>query len=101
MRKKMKLSYKNARELNRIVDGLPSTRPPFVRGEVKVQGEVYDFFFRDIVGCIKALYGDPDFAPYLVFAPERHYVDEKRTTRLYHDMHTGDWWWSTQVCMIY
>ena len=46
--------------------------------------------------CIKALFGAPEFAQYLVFMPERHYTDETRSTRLYHDMHTGKWWWWTQ-----
>jgi hypothetical protein len=54
-------------------------------------------YFRDVIACLRALFGDPDFAPILVFAPEKHYTDELRSVRLYHDMHTGRWWWSTQV----
>ena len=49
-----------------------------------------------MIACIKALFGDPAFAPFLVFAPEKHYTDETRTKRMYHDIHTGRWWWSTQ-----
>ncbi len=60
-------------------------------------GEAFDIYFLDVVECIRALFGDPEFAPYLVFVPERHYADEDKTVRLYHDMHTGKWWWSTQV----
>ncbi len=60
-------------------------------------GEAFDMYFRDIIECIRALFSDPEFAPYLVFAPERHYADENKTERLYHDMNTGKWWWSTQV----
>jgi hypothetical protein len=34
--------------------------------------------------------------------PERHYADEDETVRLFHDMHTGKWWWDTQVrCIDY
>jgi hypothetical protein len=62
-----------------------------------VANEVCEVYFRDVIACIKALYGNPDFAPYLVFLPEKHYVDEEKTQRMYHDMHTGKWWWSTQV----
>ncbi|KAJ7733721.1 hypothetical protein B0H14DRAFT_3117949 [Mycena olivaceomarginata] len=40
--------------------------------------------------------GDPEFADCLIFAPERHYTDNSKTIRLYHDMHTGEWWWETQ-----
>jgi hypothetical protein len=40
--------------------------------------------------CIWALYGDPEFACELVFAPERHYLDPEQTCRIYNEMHTGD-----------
>lgn len=60
-------------------------------------GEAFDVYCRDIIDCVKALYGDPEFAPYLVFVPERHYTDQDETQRLYHDLHTGKWWWNTQV----
>ena len=46
--------------------------------------------------CIKSLFGDAAFVEHLIFSPERHYVDEDMTIRLYHDMHTGKWWWNTQ-----
>lgn len=63
-------------------------------------GEAFDVYFRDIIECIRGLYGDPNFAQYLVFAPERHYADEDKTVRLFHDMHTGKWWWETQVRIL-
>jgi hypothetical protein len=47
--------------------------------------------------CIWALYGDPEFACELVFAPEHHYLDPEQTCRIYNEMHTGDWWWAVQV----
>ena len=56
-----------------------------------------DVYHRDIIECIRVLYGDPEFSPHLIFKPERHYVDEDRTIRMYSDMHTGKWWWDTQV----
>ncbi|KAJ7846962.1 hypothetical protein B0H14DRAFT_3454023 [Mycena olivaceomarginata] len=51
---------------------------------------------RNIIECVRALFGDTDFAPYLFVVPERHYADKDQTVRLYHNMHTGKWWWSTQ-----
>ncbi|KAI0316531.1 hypothetical protein OF83DRAFT_239726 [Amylostereum chailletii] len=94
------LSYKNGRELNKLVDeGLPG-RPPFQREEVVVGGQAFDFYYRDIIECIKALFGNPEFQPWLVFAPERHFSDVDHTVRLFHDMHTGKWWWATQVCFF-
>ncbi|KAI0337593.1 hypothetical protein BDW22DRAFT_1314079, partial [Trametopsis cervina] len=99
IRDKLGLTYKNSRELNRIIDSLPSSKPCFQRAEVVVGDCGYDFYFRDILACIKSLFGDPDFAAHLVFLPERHYADADRTVRLYHDMHTGKWWWDTQAAL--
>jgi hypothetical protein len=48
--------------------------------------------------CIRSIYGDPEFARDLVFAPEHRYMDHTRTERIYSEMHTGDWWWEIQVC---
>ncbi|KAF8876086.1 hypothetical protein BD779DRAFT_1613361 [Infundibulicybe gibba] len=96
---KLGLSFKNSKELNRIIDkGLPE-RPAFERHSIEVGGEIFDVYFRDIMACIKGLYSDPDFAPYLIHAPERHYVDESQQMRMYHDMNTGEWWWSTQASL--
>ena len=79
------------------MDQLPAARPRFQRHEVVVAGEVYDVFFRDVIECIRALYGEPEFARHLVFLPERHYEDADHTVRLHHDMYTGKWWWGIQV----
>ena len=95
------LSYRNSRELNNIIDKkLPTKRPQFQRQEIVIGDEAYDVYYRDIMECVRALYGDPEFAPHLVYAPERHYSDPDMTTRMYHDMHTGKWWWETQVCRL-
>ncbi|KAH9021901.1 hypothetical protein EDB85DRAFT_2075518 [Lactarius pseudohatsudake] len=93
---KLGLSFKNSMELNRVIDTQLPGRPSFKRMGVELGGEVFDVYFRDIMDCVWALYSDPEFSPYLVYAPECHYVDEKCDLRMYHDMHTGEWWWSTQ-----
>ncbi|KAF7369778.1 hypothetical protein MVEN_00309900 [Mycena venus] len=91
------LSYKNSRELNEIIDqSIPKGRPVFKRHEIVVGGEAFDVYFRPILDCIRALYSDPEFAQDLIFAPEWHYTDEDKTVRLFHDLHTGKWWWETQ-----
>ncbi|KAI0682380.1 hypothetical protein C8T65DRAFT_596952 [Cerioporus squamosus] len=92
------LSYKNTNELNTIIDdSLPLRRPAFRRHDASVMGEKFDVFARDILECIAALISDAEHVRYLVFAPERHYADADNTIRLYHDLHTGKWWWDTQV----
>ncbi|KAI8994099.1 hypothetical protein BD414DRAFT_513707 [Trametes punicea] len=88
------LSFKNSRELNKIIDGgLPPSRPRFQRHEIIVAGESFEVYFRDILECIRSLYGDPEFAPLLLLEPEKHFTDEEEKTRVYFDMNTGKWWW--------
>ncbi|KAL1711531.1 hypothetical protein EV715DRAFT_278440 [Schizophyllum commune] len=92
---KLDLPYRTSAHVNAMVDALPG-RPRFQRRDVIVAGHRFDVYFRDILECVRALLSDIDLCPLLVFCPERHYVDDKKTCRLYHDMHTGEWWWSTQ-----
>ncbi|KAI0682470.1 hypothetical protein BC835DRAFT_1424364 [Cytidiella melzeri] len=63
---------------------------------VLIGDEVCEIFYRDIIECIRSLFGDPDFGVYLVFTPEKHYTDAGKTKRMFHDMQTGRWWWATQ-----
>jgi hypothetical protein len=91
------LSYHNTRELNRIIDEEMSGRPKFKCEEVNIGGESYDFFFREVIPCLRALFGDPRFSKHLAFAPERHYQDEGNTEQVFSEMYTGKWWWSVQV----
>ncbi|KAH9911538.1 uncharacterized protein BXZ73DRAFT_93357 [Epithele typhae] len=94
------LSFKNSRELNKIIDTkLSSPRPRFKRQEILIAGEVFEVFFRDVIECIRALYGDPEFTGLLVFKPEKHYADPDHNIRVYFDMHTGKWWWETQKAL--
>ncbi|THU78905.1 hypothetical protein K435DRAFT_699108 [Dendrothele bispora CBS 962.96] len=94
------LSYRNSNELNSIIDkSIPSRRPAFYREEVVVAGKAFDLYKRDIMECVRALYGNPDHCQYLCFAPERHYADADKTINLYHDFHTGRWWWATQKAL--
>ncbi|EIW81904.1 hypothetical protein CONPUDRAFT_54049, partial [Coniophora puteana RWD-64-598 SS2] len=93
------ISYKNAPELNAIIDNsIPAPRPAFTHSNIVAGDESFDMFSRDILECIRALYGDPEHAQYLSFQPEQHYAtaDKAESERLYHDMQTGKWWWSTQ-----
>ncbi|KZT64605.1 hypothetical protein DAEQUDRAFT_678329 [Daedalea quercina L-15889] len=91
------LSYKNTDKLNRIVDNkLPNRRPAFCRCEALVGGEKFTMFCRDILECARALWGDAEHTRYLCITPERHYADANQTTRLYHNLHTGKWWWAIQ-----
>ena len=95
------LSFSSMDELNRIIDRkLPSGLPGFVREELTLGGQTYEFYHRDILKCIRALYGDPELAKILVHAPEKHFTDPDRKTRIYSEMHMGKWWWTHQVTRV-
>jgi hypothetical protein len=93
----LKLSYKNSRELNHLIDNELPGRPHFIREEINVAGQVFELYRRDIIECIRELFGDPEFAPHLILVPEHHYTSQDKTDRIYHEMHTGQWWWDMQV----
>jgi hypothetical protein len=65
-----------------------------------IAGEAFEMYSRNILDCIKSLFSDPEFTSQLILSPERHYADADKTQRLYHEMNTGKWWWSTQVSPI-
>ncbi|PPQ81967.1 hypothetical protein CVT26_004198 [Gymnopilus dilepis] len=72
----LKSSFKNLEQLNKIVNSKLPGRPEFKHHEVIIGGEVLEFYSRDPLECLEALWGDPEF--------------------LYHDMQTANWWWSVQ-----
>ena len=94
---KLGLSYRNINELNKIIDKVLPGRPTFKCKELIIDGQRHELYYREIIPCIRSLYGDPRLVHDLVFAPERHYTDETRTCRVFNEMHTGNWWWSVQV----
>jgi hypothetical protein len=91
------LSYHNVRELNEIIDTQFPRPPRFHRQDVRIGGETVSMYSRNVIECIKALYSSAEFAPYMIYRPERHYKWGNGSERHYHDMHTGDWWWEMQV----
>ena len=91
------ISYNTVNELNEFIDHMLPGCLPFRRKELVIGQERLEFYCRDILGCIHSLFGDPQYAHDLAFAPERHYMSHERKSRLYHEMYTCDWWWMVQV----
>ncbi|KAI0317368.1 hypothetical protein OF83DRAFT_1121651, partial [Amylostereum chailletii] len=63
------LSYQTVGKLNDIIDKELPGRPKFKTEQVHIGGETLDVHYRDIIPCIQALFGDPEYAKHLVFAP--------------------------------
>ncbi|KAG9055314.1 hypothetical protein FS842_002523 [Serendipita sp. 407] len=59
--------------------------------------EQVTLLYRDPLGVIEDFFSRPSLAPYLEFAPRRVWSDRSKESRIYSEMSTGDWWWSTQA----
>lgn len=98
--KRLELTYKTANELNKIIDQELPGHPPFKSQQLVIGGKSIQFHYCNIIPCIWALFGEPEFAGKLVFAPEKHYANHAKTCRVFNEMHTGNWWWSVQVRIV-
>jgi hypothetical protein len=54
-------------------------------------------FFKDVIGVIESLMHQPSLATHLEHIPRRVWVNDKRKSRIYNEIFTGDWAWKTQV----
>ncbi|KAI0258534.1 hypothetical protein BC834DRAFT_926493 [Gloeopeniophorella convolvens] len=93
------LSFKSHQKLNQIIDEQLPGRPPFCHEDIVIAGVTVLLYYCDIIECVKAPFGDPQFAPYLHLTPEQHFYNDTCIERVYHDMNTGDWWWVTQMAL--
>ena len=84
-------------DVNRIINTKLPGWPQFTCQEVVQSGKVLEFYACDIIECLCALWGDPDFKGDLILEPEQLYADEDLTIQIYHEMNTRKWWWDTQV----
>ena len=89
--------YNTINELNKFIDHKLPGRLSFQHKELMIGQEHLGFYCRDVLECIRSLFGDPQYAHDLMFAPERHYMSHERISRLYHEMYSCDWWWMIQV----
>jgi len=94
------LSYHTVNHLNKIIDKQLPGRPTFESNVLVLGNKRLEFYSRDVMECIRSLFGDPSFAQELAIVPERHYTSHERTCRVYNEMYTGEWWWSVQVCVL-
>ena len=78
VQERLELTFKNARELNKLIDDRLPDRLPFQRHELMMDEKVCEVYFWDILACICGLFGDLDFALYLIFTPEKHYTDKEK-----------------------
>ncbi|KAI0039298.1 hypothetical protein FA95DRAFT_1504352 [Auriscalpium vulgare] len=97
VRERLDLSFKTASDINKIVDNQLPPIAEFQCDEITVEGETYEVYYRDVMQCVRELYGNPEFLPTMKFAPEMHYADDEQEVPIYSEMHTGRWWREMQV----
>lgn len=104
-------SYHNKRNLFQRIDRLP-TGPEWRCETIVVEGDETDeagnilteeveIWMRDVLDCVKELLGNHQLASYLHFEPQLVFEDAEGNQRRIDEMHTGDWWWETQVSREY
>ncbi|KAJ3474419.1 hypothetical protein NLI96_g12466 [Meripilus lineatus] len=88
------LSYPNARALNQIIDHELPTIAEWSAVPIQLDnnGTSYELFKRDIMKCIRVLYGNPTFADVMSYAPEKHFAKMGMVQRMFSEMHVCDWW---------
>jgi len=86
------------KQLDNIIDkGLPGLLL-FECWDLVIGYECLQFYYQDTLQCIQLLFGDLELVQHMVFVPEQHYTSHEQTCHIVNEMHTGDWWWSKQVC---
>ncbi|KAF7793819.1 hypothetical protein EIP86_004940 [Pleurotus ostreatoroseus] len=93
------LTFRNARALNQRIDHEMPNTPEWIQHIVGVDRctEQCSLYSRNILKCLDTLYSNPRFAETMHYAPERHFTDGTKTSRMYRGIHTGDWTWTRQT----
>jgi len=94
----LKSNYHLRQKIDRMEDGLghrswKKSTLPMTWNEQHPDRIV--FWHRDLTACAKWILRQPAYREHLVYGPVRSFNTEGK--RIYDEMHTGDWWWDTQV----
>ena len=54
------------------------------------------YYYRNPLELVTYMLSQPAYKDHLVYAPVKEYNADGE--RIYSELHTGDWWWRTQVC---
>lgn len=63
--------------------------------------EKLELWRRDPVECVMELLGNPAFKNHIKCAPEQKYKDAEGKIWVFDEMWTADWWWDTQVSLMW
>jgi hypothetical protein len=84
-----------------MIEELPDPGPRWMVQEIVPKSgdplEPVLLYYRDPIEAIKTLMSRADLQSSMVFGPSRVWSNDKKESRVYNEICTGDWWWRTQV----
>ncbi|KAH9166213.1 hypothetical protein EDB89DRAFT_2115908 [Lactarius sanguifluus] len=97
--KLQKPMFTSAHALRSLIESLPDP-PRWYCEEMIIEGyesEKITFYWRDALDVIEYIFGNPIFAPYMQYDPQRVWTDISKAERVYSEYMTGDFAWQSQV----
>ncbi|KAH8983317.1 hypothetical protein EDB86DRAFT_2811651 [Lactarius hatsudake] len=93
-------TFTSAHALRSLIESLPDP-PRWYCDRMVIEGyetehPIY-FYWRDALSVIEYIFGNPVFASYMQYDPQRLWTDASRTERIYSEYMTGDFAWQSQV----
>ncbi|KAH8999792.1 hypothetical protein EDB86DRAFT_3063873 [Lactarius hatsudake] len=96
--KLQKPTFTSAHALRSLIESLPDP-PRWYCEEMIIEGyesEKITFYWRDALDVIEYIFGNPIFAPYMQYDPQRVWTDISKAERVYSEYMTGDFAWQSQ-----
>ncbi|KAH8985112.1 hypothetical protein EDB86DRAFT_3066078 [Lactarius hatsudake] len=96
--KLQKPTFTSAHALRSLIESLPDP-PRWYCEEMIIEGyesEKITFYWRDALDVIEYIFGNPIFAPYMQYDPQRVWTDISKVERVYSEYMTGDFAWQSQ-----
>ena len=94
------LSYHNTCKLHQVIDGIISwvewkTQSLWFKTDPQAKHYIH---YRNPLDAIQSLLENPAHANHIIYKPKKIFVNAKKEKRIYHEMWTGRWWNTVQVC---
>ncbi|KAF8220402.1 hypothetical protein L208DRAFT_1333887, partial [Tricholoma matsutake] len=100
---KLGLSYHNSRSLHQVLDNIPERAGTWQTRYLTFKDHPNQTFIiqhRNIIQSIASLWGVPEHAKYLLYAPRKIFTNSNKTNCIFSEMCTGKWWHAIQVSNI-
>ncbi|KAF8582511.1 hypothetical protein K439DRAFT_1618211 [Ramaria rubella] len=95
----LSLTFHNARALNQVIDHELPCHPPLRKVPICLAGthETFHLYHCNVMECIHELWRRPLLCVNQMYAPQKHFTDNRDCDQLRNELNTGEWWWKTQL----